>query len=382
VVKRNESAANPLNFDKYGERSQTISKESTPNDNGGSGEPLTDNSEGEDIVESRSKKFFEKSVEKHGLIYNYDRVVYKNAKTKVLIGCDDHGYFEQTPDKHLNSTYCCPLCNDLSRRERIKNIKRTKPTNSFDEFLKKIHKKYGNIEITVIGTWLGIVRSKVNVICPKHGITESTARNLIQPIRQYSCQICSIENRLINKVDTKAEIINELNQLFEVKYEYQFPTSYRTKRDSINVICPKHGEFKRKVQKLLVGQYCSKCKMENLINNNILVGGYSENLFEKKPELKDIDGLLYYLEINNGQYYKIGITKCDTSYNRVKSLKSKSRGSIKIIKELKIKKLSLYDAFCIEQKILKENNDLRVLRSWSTELFKKDISEHILHYFT
>jgi hypothetical protein len=104
-------------------------------------------------------------------------------------------------------------------------------------------------------------------------------------------------------------------------------------------------------------------------------------LFNNKPELKDVDALLYYLEINNGQYYKIGITRIST-IDRIKSLKSKSRGLIKVIKILKIKNLSLYDAFCLEQKILKENHELRVLRPWSTELFKKDISELILHYFT
>lgn len=64
MCKVNQSAAKPLIND--GESSQTISKESTLDDNSGSGEPLTVNTEGEDIVESKSKMFFEKSVAKHG----------------------------------------------------------------------------------------------------------------------------------------------------------------------------------------------------------------------------------------------------------------------------------------------------------------------------
>lgn len=59
MCERNQSAAKPLNF-KYGESSQTISKESTLYDNSGSGEPLPDKAEGDDIVESKSKMFIEK----------------------------------------------------------------------------------------------------------------------------------------------------------------------------------------------------------------------------------------------------------------------------------------------------------------------------------
>jgi hypothetical protein len=154
--KINESAAKPLSLKKYEECSQTISKESTLNDNSGSGEPITNNVDGEDIVESRSKKFFERSVEKHGLKYNYDKVVYKNAKTKILIGCNIHGYFEQTPDKHLTATHCCPICNKLNYSERLKNIKRNQKTiGSLDDYFLKVYKKYGKIKISVEGVWLG-----------------------------------------------------------------------------------------------------------------------------------------------------------------------------------------------------------------------------------
>ena len=385
MVKRNESAAKPLNYYRYGERSQTISKESTPNDNGGSGGLLTGNTEDEDIVESKSKKFFERSVEKHGLKYNYDKVVYINAKTKVIIGCPIHGYFEQTPDKHLNSKYCCPLCFNLKRNtgEYLKNIKRKNGRlTTFDKYEKKVFKKYGQIKFSVVGEWLGIIKTIISVSCNKHGLTNVNARNLIQPSRRYSCQICSTENRLINKTDTPNNIISELKLLFGGNYSYVFPKDYKTKRDVINITCIKHGTFKRSVQKLLSGRYCSKCRIDKLIKDNILVGGYCEELFNNNPKLKDVDGLLYYLEINGGELYKIGITKNLDTDNRVKSLKSKSRGLIKDIREIKMKKMSLYDAFNLEQKILNENKELRTIRTWSTELFKKDISEHILHYFT
>ena len=39
---------------------------------------------------------------KFGDKYNYDKVVYKNNYTKVVIICPIHGEFEQTPNNHLN----------------------------------------------------------------------------------------------------------------------------------------------------------------------------------------------------------------------------------------------------------------------------------------
>ena len=41
--------------------------------------------------------------------YNYSSVKYKGAKNKVKIQCKQHGYFEMTPDNHLNG-HGCPGC--------------------------------------------------------------------------------------------------------------------------------------------------------------------------------------------------------------------------------------------------------------------------------
>ena len=43
-----------------------------------------------------------------------------NAKTLVKIICREHGEFHQTPDKHLQSVYACPICNEESRSSRRK----------------------------------------------------------------------------------------------------------------------------------------------------------------------------------------------------------------------------------------------------------------------
>jgi hypothetical protein len=44
-----------------------------------------------------TEKFIEKAKEIHGSTYDYSKVDYKNAKTKVIIICSTHGEFEQQP---------------------------------------------------------------------------------------------------------------------------------------------------------------------------------------------------------------------------------------------------------------------------------------------
>ena len=81
-----QSAAKPLSSIEYEEGSQTITKVSTPASNQvEKGDTRTHNGEGEDIVEFRLRNFIEKSKLKFGDNYNYDRVVYVNAKTKVKL---------------------------------------------------------------------------------------------------------------------------------------------------------------------------------------------------------------------------------------------------------------------------------------------------------
>jgi hypothetical protein len=55
--------------------------------------------------------FLEKSRKVHGDIYDYSKVDYKNAKTKVTVTCKEHGDFIVIPDAHWLSSGC-PECRD------------------------------------------------------------------------------------------------------------------------------------------------------------------------------------------------------------------------------------------------------------------------------
>lgn len=53
--------------------------------------------------------FVKKSNNVHNNVYNYDKVVIESAHSKVVITCQHHGDFEQTPSSHLAGRGC-PLC--------------------------------------------------------------------------------------------------------------------------------------------------------------------------------------------------------------------------------------------------------------------------------
>ena len=73
-----------------------------------------------DCVNENARKRYIKSLEEfkkdarsvHGDKYDYSAVEYKGARVDVLIGCsnENHGFFFQTPNHHINSKEGCPAC--------------------------------------------------------------------------------------------------------------------------------------------------------------------------------------------------------------------------------------------------------------------------------
>ena len=63
------------------------------------------------------QNFVNKANEIHNYKYNYDKSIYKNARTNILITCPKHGDFEQLPCHHLKG-HGCPKCK-ISKGENL-----------------------------------------------------------------------------------------------------------------------------------------------------------------------------------------------------------------------------------------------------------------------
>lgn len=68
-----------------------------------------------------TKEFIINAKEKHGGIYDYSMVNYKNAKTHVIIICKIHGKFLQIPNYHLSGNGCrkCAYEKNLNKNYSI-----------------------------------------------------------------------------------------------------------------------------------------------------------------------------------------------------------------------------------------------------------------------
>ena len=65
-------------------------------------------------------KFIKDATARYGDKYDYSKVIYKNAHTKVCIICPEHGEFWQEPNNHLRFTPKC--CKKSKLEEEIRNL--------------------------------------------------------------------------------------------------------------------------------------------------------------------------------------------------------------------------------------------------------------------
>ena len=73
-------------------------------------------------IKKTTEKFIEDAIKVHGDKYDYSKVDYVNAHTKVRIICPTHGEFWQKPNNHLNGA-SCPYCNCGNKSKMESNIR-------------------------------------------------------------------------------------------------------------------------------------------------------------------------------------------------------------------------------------------------------------------
>lgn len=119
----------------------------------------------------------------HNNFYSYDKVIYINALSKIIINCPSHGEYLQTPNSHLSGRGC-PICGIESR---VKNFQ-TKKFSSFLEEANIIHEyKYEYFDDLYINSF-----SKIKIKCHKHGLFLQRPNSHLTGVGCPSCgKICS-----------------------------------------------------------------------------------------------------------------------------------------------------------------------------------------------
>jgi len=65
--------------------------------------------------------FIKRSNIIHNNFFSYDKIIYVNNKTKIIITCPIHGDFKQRPNDHIEG-YGCPICNESKGEKEIRKL--------------------------------------------------------------------------------------------------------------------------------------------------------------------------------------------------------------------------------------------------------------------
>ena len=184
-----------------------------------------------------TEKFIEKAKKVHGDKYDYSKVEYVDAFTKVCIICSIHGEFWAKPYIHLGGSEC-PKC-------AYRSYKKTR--NEFIEDARKIHgNKYDYSKVEYINN-----ATKVCIICPIHG--EFWTKPYIH-LGGAECPKCTHKSIAY----TQEEYLQKIKEVHGNKYDYS-KVKYINNHSPIIIICPIHGEVSIIAGNLLRGSNCPKC---------------------------------------------------------------------------------------------------------------------------
>ena len=193
--------------------------------------------------------FIKKAMKTHKNKYDYSRVKYVGANEKVCIICLKHGEFYQIASNHLRGQGC-PKCSN----EKLSKIHYSNK-EEFIEKAKQIHgNKYDYSKTEYIDS-----KTKVCIICPKHGEFYQTPNSHLNGHGCFECGIISCKPKSL----TTEEFIEKARKIHGDKYDYS-KTKYIDSKTKVCIICPKHGEFWQTPNCHLDGKGCPLCNESHL----------------------------------------------------------------------------------------------------------------------
>jgi hypothetical protein len=193
------------------------------------------------MVSTKTNKFLEKTRRIHNNKYDYSETVYKHSLLKIKIRCKTHGDFYMTPNNHLNGQGCRLCGNEQTKLKQKKDI------NTFVKQANTLHKnKYDYSKSEYVNN-----KSKIKIICPKHGEFCQTPDNHISA--KNGCPLC-VKNPKI----TVNDFITRSIQKHGLRYDYSH-IKYENLNKKIKIKCINHGFFYQKPNHHISGSGCPKC---------------------------------------------------------------------------------------------------------------------------
>lgn len=203
------------------------------------------------VKKKTTDEFIAEARKVHGEKYDYSKVEYVNASTKVLIICPEHGGFLQEAHAHLKGSGC-PECAQIKRGEGKRPTKLT--TEEFVRRAKEVHGDAYDYSETVYNGAM----SKITVK-RKDGTYED-----VFPFAHLKKR--SLPDLREEKIKS---FIEKATALHNGKYDYsKVHEEFVNMKTQLTVICPKHGEFKITPSMHLQGSGCGQCRIEDATMKN------------------------------------------------------------------------------------------------------------------
>ena len=238
-------------------------------------------------LKSKTSLFIEKAILKHGNKYDYSKVEYRASHTKVIIICQEHGDFEQSPTNHLTGNGCPKCAAKYSRGKYRLTTLETFLNQAFE-----IHQiKYDYSKVDWKNTY-----TKITIICPIHGEFTQIPQNHIR--LKCGCRKCGreIAKSKVNKYNTDYFIENAL-KVHGDKYTYTNSLCINSTH-KVEIECPVHGMFPQPANQHLQGHGCPQCNFDQMAKDRAM----GKELFIIKAKEKFGDKFDYSkVEYINGQ---------------------------------------------------------------------------------
>jgi len=267
-----------------------------------------------------TESYIQSVSEIHDNKYDYSKVAYTTTKSKITIGCPNHGDFEQVAEWHQKRKAGCPKC----PKKHFKY--------DYLKFVRKSTMVHGDKYDYSTTLYLN-AHQQVHINCPKHG---QFNQRPMDHWRGNGCPSCAT----FDKILTTEQFISKAVKIHNDNYSYGV-TRYEHNDISVEIICPTHGTFKQKPNIHLAGSGCPGCAKDNRF------GMYTIDVLTAcNNELGDSPGVLYFIKLTSGDesFYKVGITS--SIHNRMNGFKKYEVSIITILDT------TLLKAFRIEQEVL------------------------------
>lgn len=202
--------------------------------------------------------FIRRAKQKHGTLYDYSKVEYKNTITKVEIGCKKcETAFLMTPESHMIGQGC-RACG-YARNGKAKQT-------SFDKFVEESHTVHNNKYDYSDVIWKGSKQS-ITLYCPVH--QEDFVTTPYNHVKGAECPHCAkIRGGLKNRSNTES-FVKASKDKFGEKFDYS-ETVYVRSNTKVKIRCVKHDHTWEITPNshLMNGGNCPVCVSEGISERN------------------------------------------------------------------------------------------------------------------